>query len=136
MNKFVEAVCFNPMHKIKMENYQLIAIFTYPSDLVIAKTLLESHNINCYVRDELTVQIHNFYSNAIGGIRLEVPKDKADLGKKLLEENGFNSILIDTDDSKEDYHPFIYKFIKVGVRFIVIATIILLIIIFSLLFFI
>lgn len=119
-----------------MENYQLIAIFTYPSDLVIAKTLLESHNINCYVRDELTVQVHNFYSNAIGGIRLEVPKDKADLGKKLLRENGFNNILIDTDDSNEDYHPFIYKFIKVGVRFIVIATIILLIIIFSLLFFI
>ncbi len=135
MNKFVEAVCFNPMHKIKMENYQLIAIFTYPSDLVIAKTLLESHNINCYVRDELTVQVHNFYSNAIGGIRLEVPKDKADLGKKLLKENGFNNILIDTDDSKEDYHPFIYKLIKIGVRFIVIATI-LLIIIFSLLFFI
>ena len=118
-----------------MENYQQIATFTYPSDLVIARTLLESNNINCYVKDELTVQVHNFYSNAIGGIRLELSTDKVHLAKELLKENGFKNVLIDTDDTNQDFRPLLHKFIKTGVHFVIISTIILLIIIFCLLIF-
>ena len=122
-----------------MDNYHVIAIFTYPSDLAVVKTLLESNDIDCYVRDELTVQVHNFYSNAIGGIRLEIPVEKYDLAQELLIDNGFKSHLTSLIDEIPDlgnksYSP-LEKFIKHGVRFVVISVFILIVVIIGLIIF-
>jgi hypothetical protein len=120
-----------------MDNYHIVAIFTYPSDLAVVKTLLESNNINCYVRDELTVQVHNFFSNAIGGIRLEVPAEQLDLAQKVIEDNGFESFLANKNHKEiqsenEVYNPFLIKFLKSGISFVIISVIILFIVIFGL----
>src|SRR5690554_5196818 len=78
-----------------MQDFQHIATFTYPSDLLVAKSLLESMNIECNVKNEFTIQVHNFYSNAIGGIILEVPSEKYKDAKSLFVERGFENYLLD-----------------------------------------
>jgi len=39
--------------------------------------------------DENTTQIHNFYSNAIGGIKLQVSEADYDKAYSILHEGGF-----------------------------------------------
>ncbi len=70
-----------------------IATFTYPSDLAVVRAKLEANDIECYVRDEMTVQVHNFLSNAIGGIRLEVSEDNYEDALKILNESGFENYI-------------------------------------------
>lgn len=76
--------------KVKLMNeFITVATFTYPSEMVAIRGRLESDGIECYVKDELTVQIYNFYSNAIGGIRLEVRRSDYEKARQILEETGF-----------------------------------------------
>lgn len=77
-----------------MQDFINIASFTYPSELVVARSVLEANDIDCYVRDELTVQVHNFYSNAIGGIRLAVHKSKLEEATDILTASGYASFLL------------------------------------------
>lgn len=72
-----------------MDNFITLATFTYPSEMVAIRGRLESEGIECYVKDELTVQIYNFYSNAIGGIRLEVRQSDYETARQILVETGF-----------------------------------------------
>ena len=46
---------------------QLITIYTfnYPHEAYIIKGRLESEGIICFLKDEMTIQIDNFYSNAL-----------------------------------------------------------------------
>lgn len=84
-----------------MHDYQTVAVFTYPSELAPARAFLESEGITTYVRDELTVQVHNFYSNAIGGIRLEVPGNELDRASELLLAHGFGDHLVHGEPEPE-----------------------------------
>jgi hypothetical protein len=38
----------------------------------MAKNYYESAGIDTFLRDELTAQVDNFYSNAIGGVKLQI----------------------------------------------------------------
>lgn len=122
-----------------MKNYQQLATFTYPADLAIARSLLESMNIECYVKDELTVQVHNFYSNAIGGISLEIPKDSFNAARSALIEGGFESNLIEINEGvleeNNKTNTGFMKFLKISIGFVVIASVLLMIVISWLLFY-
>lgn len=72
-----------------MKELITIATFTLPSDLAIVKGRLESEGINCFVKDELTVQVYNFVSNAVGGIKLQVRKNQALQAMEILKEMGY-----------------------------------------------
>ena len=45
---------------------------------------LKEDGINCWLRDENSVTIDPFLSNAIGGIKLMVPENQVELAIKLL----------------------------------------------------
>ena len=55
-----------------MEDWVIIISFTYPHEAHLAKGMLENEGIEVMLKDELTVQVNNFYSNAIGGVKLLV----------------------------------------------------------------
>jgi len=118
-----------------MKDFQHIATFTYPSDLLIVRGLLESMNIACMVKNELTVQVHNFYSNAIGGITLEVDAEKYDAAKNLLLESGFEDYLVDPVKNISESKDSIEKrsFIQRSISFILIAVFAILVLVFVLL---
>jgi len=53
-----------------MNNWITIITFTLPHEAYIAKGRLESEGINTIIKDELTAQVYNFYSNVLGGVKL------------------------------------------------------------------
>lgn len=63
--------------------------FTLPQEAYVARSLLEAEGILTFLKDEMTVQIHNFYSNTIGGVKLQVPERDVDNALKLLAEGGY-----------------------------------------------
>ena len=74
---------------MKTDNFVTVITFVYPHELGIPQSLLESEGIECFVRDEFTVNVHPFYSNAIGGIRLQVRESDAQRAIEILTEGGF-----------------------------------------------
>ena len=72
-----------------MENWRTIITFTQPHEAHFAKGLLESEGIDTIIRDELTAQVNNFYSNAIGGVKLDVKESDFIQATSLLKEGGY-----------------------------------------------
>lgn len=62
--------------------------FMFPTELAVVKSKLESEGIECKVLDEHTVQAHNFLSQAIGGVRLQVAESNLEKARIILEKNG------------------------------------------------
>lgn len=72
-----------------MNDWVTIATFTYPSQAVILKGRFESEGIECYLKDELTAQVNPFYSNAIGGVKLQVMSQDVPKAVVILRELGY-----------------------------------------------
>jgi len=87
-----------------MEDWTKIISFTYPHEAHLAKNLLEASDIKVVIQDEFTVQVNNFFSNAIGGVKIFVPNDQVEEAVLLLENAGY----IDKDESikKEEIETF------------------------------
>ncbi|MCG8698926.1 MAG: DUF2007 domain-containing protein [Bacteroidales bacterium] len=72
-----------------MTNWVTIIQFTYPHEAHPVKGALEAAGIETFLKDELTVQVDNYLSNAIGGIRLQVPDENVQDAVSILKENGY-----------------------------------------------
>ena len=76
-----------------MEEYQTIAIFTYPSEYAILRLELQAQNIRFVFQNETVVGVLPFHSNAFGGIRLQVHPQDIDRAKDILEDFNRNNRL-------------------------------------------
>lgn len=63
--------------------------FTLPSEAYIAQSLVVSGDIPTFLKDELIVTVHNFYSNAVGGVKLQVPQAEVMQALEILADAGF-----------------------------------------------
>lgn len=99
-----------------MSGFITIAVFSLPSEMVVAKARLESENINCRVLNELTVQTYNFISNAIGGIKLQVLYEDISRAREILEEGGFVAVkeAEDTYIERKLQNPVIMRTFKIA----------------------
>lgn len=82
----------NSFNLKKMENklkLKKIITFTYPHEANMARSFLAAHDIEVTLKDEMTVQVYNFLSNAVGGVKLLVDEDQADEALLLLEDGGY-----------------------------------------------
>ncbi len=70
-----------------MEELVTIKTYIYPYSLAIVKSLLDEEDIFYTVKDELIVQTHPFYSNAVGGIKLQVRASDAERVTTLLKDS-------------------------------------------------
>ncbi len=87
------------------DNWINIITFTYPHEAHLAKGKLESEGIQVQIVDEMTVQVHNFYSQAIGGVKLSVPIDEAEEARKILVGSGYIKDM--TSETTSSGHWFI-----------------------------
>jgi hypothetical protein len=60
-----------------------------PFEVDMAVLLLENEGINCFLENEFTVNAHPFYSNAVGGIKLNVRPEHAENAIITLKEAGY-----------------------------------------------
>ncbi len=72
-----------------MNNWETLITFTYPVEAHMAKGLLESEGIETMIQDEMTTQVDNFLSNAIGGVKLLVQKRDYEYGIATLKQGGY-----------------------------------------------
>ena len=72
-----------------MSEWITILTFTYAHELIVAQGLLESEGIETHAKDEYTASVNPFYSNAIGGVKLQVKSTDAENAISILKASGF-----------------------------------------------
>lgn len=72
-----------------MDNFIPLLSVSQASELAVLRARLEFENIHFRIRDELTTQIQPFYSNAIGGIKLEVIEADYNRALEIIADAGF-----------------------------------------------
>lgn len=72
-----------------MSKWVTVLTVSYPQQLWIIRTKLESEGIECFIKDELTVQSYNLYSNAVGGVKLQVLDEDVERSRAILTELGY-----------------------------------------------
>jgi len=68
-----------------MKNFETIAVFQYPAEYAVLQLLLDQEEIRYRFLDQTTIGIFPFYSNAMGGIRLQVHKEDVQKARKIIE---------------------------------------------------
>ena len=108
-----------------------VLTFTYPHELAIIRGRLESEGIECFVQDELTVQVSPFYSNAIGGIKLRVRESDYQKAVEILKAEGYitepsqpavSSKFVDDFNKFTSSIPFLGKF-QIEIRLLIILAV-------------
>ncbi len=86
---------------------QLITIITvfHPQQLAIIRAHLEAEGIECFIQDELTIQVNPFYSNAIGGVKLQIRESDKERASEILRDAGYRL----DEDHKPQVSPFMTK---------------------------
>lgn len=63
-----------------------IATFSFPHEAHLAKAQLDASGIPSFIADEHTINMQWLYSNAMGGVRLQVPAAFVAEAQALLDE--------------------------------------------------
>ncbi|MDR2621822.1 MAG: DUF2007 domain-containing protein [Dysgonamonadaceae bacterium] len=74
-----------------MANEKFITVLTatYGYEIAVIRSRLEAEGITCFIKDEFTVQVNPFYSNAIGGVKLQVKESDLNQAIEILKETGY-----------------------------------------------
>lgn len=72
-----------------MTKWITVLTVSYPQQLWVIRTKLESEGIECFIKDELTVQSYNLYSNAVGGVKLQVFEEDVEKARTILTQLGY-----------------------------------------------
>ena len=82
-----------------MENEKFVTVmtFTFAHEAGIIQGRLEAEGITCFVKDELTAQVLPFYSNAIGGVKLQVLESDVEQAIEILKETNETNYIIEED---------------------------------------
>ncbi len=60
--------------------------FQYPLEITLLKSMLEDSGIPVFVKDEFTILMNPLYSNAIGGIKLQVLEEDIEKATEVLKD--------------------------------------------------
>lgn len=63
-----------------------VATFSFPHEAHFAKMRLDAEGIPAFIADEHTINMQWLYSNAMGGVRLQVPSECAEDALRVLNE--------------------------------------------------
>ena len=85
------------------ENFITVLTVTYAHEVAVIRGRLESEGITCFAQDELTVQVNPFYSNAIGGVKLQVLSRDLNRAIEILKEVGYNKGENSTPSNESSY---------------------------------
>jgi hypothetical protein len=66
----------------------VVATFPLPTQAEMARELLETNGIDARLRDQGFIGVHPWLSNAVGGVKLVVAAEEAQLAREILEQAG------------------------------------------------
>lgn len=68
-----------------------IARFSKPEDAHLLRMRLEAGDVPAYLQDENIIQMDWLYSNAVGGVRVQIAEEDLERAKEILEESPSSS---------------------------------------------
>lgn len=71
----------------KFERLITVGAYTVPYEANIAQGLLESEEIPSFLMDYYTIYVQWLYSNALGGVKLQVPEEYTDKAREILSDS-------------------------------------------------
>ena len=77
-----------------------IASFSHPYEAHIAKASLETADIPVFITDEHTINMQWLYSDALGGIRLLVPKGYEIEAKELISKDFSENVKAEVENEE------------------------------------
>ena len=92
-----------PPNSFELQELVTIRTFRDPSDAMMAKSVLDSAEVPCFLKAENTVRIQWVWSNLIGGIRLQVRPADVEIAEQLLSQEV--SPTIELEDGKVYEQP-------------------------------
>jgi hypothetical protein len=88
---------------MKEDRLVTIKTYSYHTDCLIDKAKIESAGIACMLVDENTIMVQPFYSNAVGGIKLQVKESDAEEALKILSDTPpEDTVEYQTEEEKYD----------------------------------
>jgi hypothetical protein len=72
-----------------MHNWREAISLTFPTQAHMVQGYLESEGINSILKDEMTTQVNNMYSNAIGGVKVMVRDEDYENAIQILQQGGY-----------------------------------------------
>jgi len=69
------------------DGFITIASYPEPMEANLMRSKLLSEGIECVLLDEILISVQPFYSNAIGGIKLQVHQDEAEKAREVINES-------------------------------------------------
>lgn len=93
-----------------MSNWITVMTFVYPQEAHLAKNVLESEGIKVFLKDELAIQVNNFYSPALGGVKLQIQEENKERALEILTEAGY---LQKTEEKTEELEVFSGNYTKI-----------------------
>ena len=72
-----------------MNNSELITIasYSFPHEAHVAKANLDAAGIPAFIADEHTINMQWLFSNALGGVRVQVPAQYAEMAQEVLAQD-------------------------------------------------
>lgn len=67
-----------------MKHFKTIAIFQYPAEYAVLQLLFDQEEIRYFFQNETMIGVFPFYSNAIGGIRLQVHIEDVEQAAEII----------------------------------------------------
>jgi hypothetical protein len=83
----------SPTHPM-YEALVTIRCFRDIPDALLAKSILESAEIECFLADDNIVWLDWFWSNAVGGVKLSVPEEDVVSSNELLDQAPLESFIV------------------------------------------
>lgn len=83
------------------EKWTTIARFSALWEAELAKSFLESQGIQCRLRDQYLIGMNLFYSQALGGVRLDVLSDQSEKAAEWLQAADQNQLALKEGESGE-----------------------------------
>ncbi len=66
---------------------KMLASFSQPMDAYLLRARLEGSGITAYVRDENLITLDWLYSNAVGGVKVDVADEDYERARELLDSD-------------------------------------------------
>jgi hypothetical protein len=66
----------------------VVAAYSKPEEAHLIRSVLEGNGVTAYVRDEHIVALDWLYSNAIGGVKVEVADEDLARAREILHDVG------------------------------------------------
>src|SRR5258708_13427258 len=89
-----------------MNNEELVTLWRYRdlSEALIAMSKLESEGLECFLADDNIVRLNWYWSDLIGGVKLQIPAKDTEFALDLLAEE-IPPIFTAHEVGQEYHHP-------------------------------